>query len=265
MITQETLKRIAGVLGVEVSDLEAKIKSDKEEMLEVPTLFTEDEKNTFGENRFKEGKKAATEIAVKDLKARHALEFDGKSLDATLDAYAEKKMAEAKIAPDEKVKKLADENTRLKSDLQKAIDNENTIKGDYESKLFHVGIRSEVLTHLPDNTLIPKEDMLELFMTRHRVAREDNSVIVYKGDHAIKDKVQNPIPLKEVVAQFSEFYLKKSGMGGGDNGGGAGGRFNTISEVYADLKGKGVDPMGPEGLKAVSEAKKANPALDFSK
>lgn len=265
MIAQETLTKLAGVLGVEVSDLEAKLKSEKEETLEVPTLFTEDEKNAFGENRFKEGKKAATEIAVKDLKVKHGLEFEGKSLDSALEAYAAKAIADAKIAPDEKVKKLTEENGRLKTDLQKALDNEGNIKSEYEQKLFQVGIRNEVITHIPDNTLIPKEDLIELFMTRHRVAREDNSVIVYKGDQAMKDKVQNPIPLKDVVTQFAEPYLKKGGMGGGNNGGGAGGSFNTISDVYADLKTKGIEPLSQEGLKAVADAKKANPALDFSK
>jgi len=265
MLAQETLKKIAGVLGIEVSDLDAKLKSEKEETLDVPTLYTEDDKNTFGENRFKEGKKAATEIAVKDLKVKYGLEFEGKSLDSALEAYAAKAIADAKIAPDEKVKKLTEENGRLKGDLQKALDDATNIKGEFENKLFHVGIRSEVLTHIPDNTLIPKEDLLELFMTRHRVAREDNSVIVFKGDQAIKDKVQNPVPLKDVVSQFAEPYLKKGGMGGGDNGGGAGGKFNTISEVYTDLKSKGIEPMSQEGLKAVADAKKANPAIDLSK
>ena len=265
MIAQETLKKLAVVLGVEVSALEAKIKSEEEETLEVPVLFTEDDKNTYGENRFKEGKKAATEIAVKDLKVKHGLEFDGKSLDGALEAYANKMLADAKIAPDEKVRKLTEENGRLKTDLQKALENETNIKSDYEGKLFHVGVRSQVLTQIPDNTLIPKEDLLDLFMNRHRVVKEDGSTIIYKGEQALKDNIQNPIPLKDVVAQFSEPYLKKAGMGGGDNGGGAGGTFKTISDVYAHLTEKGIAPMSEEGLKAVAEAKKANPALDFSK
>jgi len=266
MIAAETLKKIAEVLKVDVSVLTAAIKSEKDEMLEVPTLFTDDEKNAFGNNRFNEGKKAATEIAVKDLKAKHGLEFEGKTLDAALDAYAEKKLTDAKIAPDEKVKKLTDENAKLKTDLQKALDNENSIKSDYEGKLFHVGIRNEVLAHIPDNTLIPKTDLIDLFMNRHRVTREDNSVVVYKGEQALKDKIQNPVPLKDVVAQFAEPYLKKNGMGGGDNGGGgAAGTFKTISEVYAHLKTKGVEPMSPEGLKEVASIQKANPSLDLSK
>jgi len=121
MYTKETLKKIADVLKLDVSVFEANLKSDKEETLEVPVLFTEDDKNSYGTNRFNEGKKAATEIAVKDMKEKHGLDFAGKSLDAALEAFAEKKLADAKIVPDEKVKKLETENKTLKTSLQEAL------------------------------------------------------------------------------------------------------------------------------------------------
>ena len=58
MFSAETIKKIGEVLHI--SDFDAKLKSEKEETLEVPVLITEDEKNTFGTNRFNEGKKAAS-------------------------------------------------------------------------------------------------------------------------------------------------------------------------------------------------------------
>ena len=76
MFSADTIKKIGEVLHI--SDFDAKLKSEKEETLEVPVLITEDEKNTFGTNRFNEGKKAASEILVKDLKTKHGIESDSK-------------------------------------------------------------------------------------------------------------------------------------------------------------------------------------------
>ena len=258
MYTKETLKKIADVLKLDVSVFEANLKSDKEETLEVPTLFTEDEKKSFGENRFTEGKKAASEILVKDLKVKHGLEFDGKSVDMLLEKFSEKVIADANIKPDEKVKKLDTENKELKSKLQLALDKEQSLTKDYEGKLFHVGITTEVLKNIPKETIIPPEDLVELFMNRYRVVKEDNGVITYKGSDKIVDKVLNPVPLKDVVTQFSEPYIKRNGMGGGDtSGGGTVGKFTTMSSFVDYCQKNGIDLMSEKGLKLLSENKKA--------
>jgi hypothetical protein len=263
MYTQETLKKIADVLKLDVSVFETNLKSDKEETLEVPTLFTEEEKNSFGTNRFNDGKKAASEILVKDLKVKHGLEFDGKSVDTLFEKFSEKVIGEANIKPDEKVKKLDTENKELKTKLQTALDETQRVIKDSASQLFHVKTTNEVLNHIPKNTTIPANDIAELFMNRHRVTSEDNGVVVYKGDQALKDSVLNPIPLKDVVAQFAEAYINKGGMGGGDvTGGGTPGQFKTASELMNHMQKKGIDPMSPEGLKLYSENKKAVATFD---
>lgn len=265
MFAKETLKKIADVLKLEVSDFEAKFKSDKEETLEVPVLYTEDDKNTFGTNRFNEGKKAATEIAVKDLKAKFNFDFEDKSMDTFLEKYSEKVIADAKITPDEQVKKLKDEKKQLQDQVGiLKSENEKSTK-DFNTRLFQVETQTEVFKHIPKNTIIPAEDIALLFMNSHRVAKEDNRVVIYKGDNVLKDNVLNPLPLKDVIASFSEPYINKNGMGGGDTGGGgAATKYNTMSELYADLRKKGIEPLGPDGLKAVAEAKKNNPAFKES-
>ena len=257
MYTKETIKKIAEVLKLDASIFEANFKSDKEEVLEVPVLFTEDEKTTFGTNRFNEGKKAMSEIAVKDLKEKHGLEFTGKSLDSALEAYADKKLIDAKIAPDAKVKTLQDENKTLKGSLETALGKEQTLTKDYNDKLFQVETKSNILTHIPNETIIPREDLVDLFMNRHRVSREDDSIIIYKGDQKLVDNVLNPIPLKDAVAQFSESYLKKEGMGGKDLGGGTPGKFKSISQFEAHCVKNNIAPMSDEGQKLLSENKEA--------
>jgi len=263
MYSKETLKKIADVLKLDVSTFEANFKSEKEETLEVPVLFTEDDKNKFGENRFNEGKKAASEILVKDLKQKHAIEFDGKSIDGFLDKFTEKVISDAKIAPDEKVKKLTDENKTLKDSLQTALGKEQTLAKEYADKLFHVETRSEILSHIPEKTIIPREDLAVLFMNSYRVAKEDDRVIVYKGAAPIKDNVLNPVPLKTVITQFAEKYIDKTGMGGGDSGGGANGKFKTMSSLQAHLESTKVNPGSDEGQKLIREHLK-DPSFDVN-
>ena len=263
MYTKETLKKIADVLKLDVSVFEANFKSDKEETLEVPTLFTEEDKNTFGTNRFNEGKRAATEILVKDLKVRHGLDFEGKSVDTMLEAFKEKSLADAKIEPDKQVSTLKNEKKALQDTVTALTNEKETLTKNFNDEIFHVGITNEVLKNIPKNTTIPAEDIVDLFMKRHRVVKEDNSVIVYKGTEKQQDKVLNPIPLKDVVAQFSETYINKNGMGGGDDkGSGTPGKFPTASALMEYMKKNNIAPMSPEGLKLLNDNKKAVATFD---
>jgi ribosomal protein L11 len=259
MISKETISKIAGVLKVDVSDFEAKLKSEKEETLEVPVLITEDEKKIFGDNRFNEGKKAASEILVKDLKVKHGLDFEGKSVDALLDHFAEKKIAEAKVAPDEQVKALKGEKKTLQDQIAALAGEKESIQKTYNDKLFQVEMKSQVLSSIPENTIIPREDLVDLFFNRHRVTKENDSTIIYKGDQKLQDNVLNPVPLKDAVKQFSESYIKKDGMGGGDGGGGGSAvpKFKTASQAYQYLKSKNIEPMSEEGLKLLNDNKEA--------
>lgn len=261
MFSAETIKKLGEVLHI--SDFDAKLKSDKEETLEVPVLITEDEKNTFGTNRFNEGKKAASEILVKDLKTKHGIESDSKSIDTFLEKYSEKVIADAKIKPDEQIEKYKKEADELRTKLQSA----QSDLADYESKLFDVQTTSEIRSFFPDKTAdgkpiaysLPVNDLVDLFKLRHRVANEDGSTVVYKGTTRLNDKVLSPIPLKDVVASFAEGYILKGGMGGGDNGGGGGAapKFKTASEAYKYLKDHSIEPLSNEGLKLLNENKDA--------
>jgi len=263
MYTKETLKKIADVLKLDVSTFEANLKSDKEETLEVPVLYTEDAKESFGKNRFEEGKKAMSEITAKDLKTKYNLDITGKNLDDVIEAIAEKRLADAKIAPDEKVKKLADEKKALQEQNSLLLSDKEKLIKEHNDKLFHVETKSKILGYIPQNTTIPAEDIAALFMIHYRVVKEDNSVITYKGEQALKDNVLNPVPLQNVVAQFSESYIKKNGMGGGDSGGGTPGKFSTMSSFMDHCQKNGIDAMSAAGQKLLTDNKEAN--FDYNK
>lgn len=257
MIAKETLKKIAEVLKVDVSVFEEKLKSDKEETLEVPAIVTEDDKVAFGNNRFNEGKKAASEILVKDLKEQHKLEFEGKTVDKFLQAFSDKVIADAKIEPDKQVSALKAEKKALQDQISGLTTERDTLTKNHAEALFQVEKKAEAFSYIPDNTSIPKQDIIDLYFGRHRVAKEDGVPIIYKGSTKLVDNVLNPIPLKDSVLQFSEGYKKQAGMGGGDAGGGGGAvpKFKSASEAYKYLKDKGIEPLSNEGLKLLNDNK----------
>lgn len=263
MLNAETLKKIAGVLNLEVSDLTAKIKSEQEETLEVPVVFTQADYDQFGKNRFDEGKAAMSEIVTKDLKTKHPeVSFTGKNLDNWIEAYADhkaaKKLEEAKINPDERVKALEEDKKTLQQKLTTAEETAANATKDFEQRMFQVETRNQILSLIPDNTVIPKEDLVDLFLNRHRVTKEENGISVYKGSEQLKDKQLNLMPLKDVVSSFSEGYIKKEGMGGGNAGGGFTGRFTKMSQFVDYCKEHNLEPMGQEAQNLLLEKKEAN-------
>jgi hypothetical protein len=263
MLHTDTIKKLAEVLKLDVSEFTTKLKSDNEETLEVPTLYTEDQYNAFGTNKEEIGVKKASEILIKDLKKKHGIEYEGKDPEKFLSLYSDKVLADAKVDPDKQVLTLRNEKKALQESVANLTTEKENITKNFTEKLFHVETRNQIGSLIPDNTIIPKEDLIDLFMNRHRVTKEDNSVVIYKGEQALKDNALNPIPVKDVVAQFTEPYIKKNGMGGNDDkGGGTAGTFKTASELTAYMQKKGINAMSPEGLKLYSDNKKAVATFD---
>jgi len=258
MYKVDSLKKIAEVLKLDVDKFIADFKSENEVALEVPALYTEEQNKLFGDNRFNEGKKAASEILVKDLKQKHGIEFDGKTVEGFLDKFSEKVIADAKIAPDEKNKKLLEDNKALQLKIQEAENKVQAKEKEFTERLFGIETKSQILSFIPEKTIIPRDDLAVLFMNSYRVAKEDDRVIVYKGSEAMKDNVLNPVPLKDVVSQFSEKYIDKNGMGGGDAGGGTGGKFTKMSQYMDHCKNNNIDPMGAAGQDLLLKNKEAN-------
>lgn len=264
MLKDETLKKIAEVLGIDASDFTTKLKSDKEETLEVPVLFTEEDKNSFGENRFKEGKKAATEILVKDLKAKHSLEFDGKSIDTLLEKFSEKVITDAKIEPTELVKKHKKDADELRLKLQEAEREKQSLINEHSNKLFQNIIDNTIFTEIPDKLFtIPKKSISVLYKAEREFKKEDDGIILYKEGKKLVDKVLSPVSIKDDLAQFCEQYVKKAGMGGGDDvNSGTDGKFTTMSALVEHCQKNGIELMSEKGQKLYLDNKKAVATFD---
>lgn len=271
-------KEALKVLGFDPDKLESAAKSEKEETIEVPKLeFKENKvvigssevelkdwlspeaKQTFGTNRFEEGKKAMSEIKAKELKEKLGVSVDGKDLDKVVEAYGEMKLKEAS-----KGGEWVEEKKKLQGKLTEAEKKAQQIEQDYSKKLFNIELRSEIMGLIPDDTTLPKSDLVDLFMLRRSATNEDGKTIWTKNGEKITDSKLDPLGTKEVVSSFLDEgqYIKKAGMGGGDGGGSGGSsdgkNFKSLAEFNkwcATQEGDLKNPMSEKAQSYLRENK----------
>lgn len=262
MLNKETEDRLK-VLGFDVSKLTEAIKAEDEISLDVPTLYTDEQKNSFGSNRFNEGKTAMSEILAKEVKNQFSIDIESKDINEVVKAYGESKIKELNKKPDERVKALESEKTELQNKLTTLSNEKQTIENEFSQKLFHVEVKTQLNSLIPDNTKIDKGDISQLFLNTHDIAKDENGrTIVKKSGEVIKDELLNPLELKDVVSSFidKKGFIEKSGMNGDDRMSGGSAKFKNMAEFMTYCDKNGIEPMGKDGQAMLS----ANKAESFS-
>lgn len=214
------------------------------------TLRTQEEESTFIENHKKDARKEGLEIAVKQY--REEFGFEGRSLDKLIEAVQNKTLEDAKIEPEEKLKKitatLQEKETALQNALAKVNEKENefsTFKRGMKLDKFLDGV-------IPEKTLLPKEDMKLILKTKLNFDFDENDNIIPIGSdgNVLKDPTTaNPRNPKEVVELFfkdNQNYLKgvEGGAGGSDSSGK--GSKKTLDEFIEEQRAKDINPNSEE-------------------
>lgn len=244
MLKKEAIGKLSKLLGID--DLETIITSDEEKDIEIPTLYTEDEKEQFGKNKFDEAKKVYREIFVKDLKKKFGVDTDTVDVTKVVREITEKAIQDAKIPADKKVEALLAEKEALQNNYQELERKLNETEQEYKQRMFKFEVRQKVLSNLPDNTLIPKEDLTELFLMKYNIKNEDDKLLIEKDGQILKDHIENPLPIDNVVKSFAESYIKKDGAGGGAGGQEPTDKFKSTSQWAKWANAKGLDLMSDE-------------------
>ena len=271
MLKQETKDALQG-LGFDVSKLEEAVKAEDEMSLEVPTLFkekgiTEDEKIIFGNNRFKEGQNAMSEIKAKDIRSKYGIEIDSKDLETVVDAVITAKVKENSGDPDKRVETLTKEKETLQSTILKLQDDAKARESKHSSEMFNFKVREQIKGLVPTEGMkVGQEDLTTLFLSGHGVTKDDSGrIVVEKGGEVLKNATTlEPLELKTVVNTFIDQgnYKIKNGMGGDDEDGGGSDipKFKNADEFMTWAKANGKNPMSPEAQKVLAE----NKAEDYS-
>ena len=210
------------------------------------TLRTEEEETTFIENHKKDARKEGLEIAVKQY--REEFGFEGRSIDKLIEAVKSKTLEDAKIEPTEQLRKikttLEEKETALQSALAKVGEGENAFRSyKNETKLDR-----QLDGFIPQNTILPKEDIKMIIKNRLKFDFDENGNILALDSmgNVIKDTTTaNPKEAKDVIDSFfrdNQNYLKpiEGGSGGGDSS--TKGKKKSIDDFISDQKEKGNSP-----------------------
>ena len=262
MLNKETQDALSK-LGFDVSKLVDAVKAENEVSLDVPKLLTEeetkgllteDQKVTFGQNRFNEGKNAMSEIMAKQYKEKFGLDLEGKELDKVVQAIHDKGLESGND------KELSGRFKNLQTKHQSSLEQIEQMKKVHATEIMQRDQRFNLLTSLDagTKTKLPLNDLVDLYMMRHQIDSEEGRAVVKINNEIVKDNLESPLMPKEHFKTWvDQNYIDRSGMGGGDESGGAGGSatFQNREEAMEYMTNNGIEPMSTEGLKIMSDLK----------
>jgi len=258
---QELAKFVKG--GAEV--LQKAIESKENVSLELVdgSFVSDDELNSLKDERFNAGKKEGNTIgydfALKDIKKDFGIELEGKDRKEIVKAVQSKIMSDAKIEPD---KKISDLNTSLEN-LRKQYETDKTNwenqELSYKGKLKDISIMSELQKQMPGELKGLKSNQFAVLARQEYNFDfdEDGSFIVKKGKEVLKDKMERPIPPKNILTDFAtqNGWLSVEGRGNGDSTGGSSSKFESMNDVMKHMHDNKINPMSDEGQKMMNDFK----------
>lgn len=213
-ISAKTLATLAALAKVDVKALEDAQKDASEKDVEIAadlTSFTAADLQARDQNNKESGKSgyitAGKEIAIKDLKAKAGLEYDGKDIETFLNKHKEAVLKEAKVNPDQRVQDLQQQvdtlrqtQTRLEGELTQA-----KTAGEISNR------NAKILANLPKNrnASLSDEDYLLLINNRLKFETVDGKEQIKGPDGQVyRNQKAEALGLSEVL---TEVFTKTAG------------------------------------------------------
>lgn len=253
----ELAKFVEGGAEVLQKAIESK---DEIEIKPIAGEFVTDEAlNTLKQTRFEEGKKEGHTIgydfAIKDVKKDFGLDIEGKDRKVIVDAVKQKIIADAKIDPDKKVKELQESLEKLQGTYQTDLKTKDNEIETYKQTLQGFKINSDLAAHLPAGLNgIKPQHFATIARTEYSFDYEGDQLVAKKNGAVIKDKMEKPVPVADILSEFAKTngWIGEPGRGGGPQGGGSS-EFKTMNDVYAYMEKNRIDPMSDEGQKLIAD------------
>jgi len=247
-IKKDDLASIEKAMKIEEGTLQTAIDNDEEvevKLTEDLVIFTKEEDETRLNNIRAESKTAGLEMGIKEKRNELDLKFEGKTLDNLLEASnknaVDQALADAKIEPDKKIIELEGDKTKLQGTITELTDKVTGLEGNIKKTGEQAQIDTTLLSHIPENTTIPKGDIMLLFKSKHQVSLTSEGVMeISKDGEILKDDTRNPLLAKDVVTQFSDTFIKKpeGGAGGDDDPAGGAGGEGSMEAFIEEMKEK---------------------------
>lgn len=270
MLPQKVIDRLAALAKVKPADLSAAIAAEAETDIAIDekvVSFGETELQTLKSNSYGEGKKAGSEIDIKEAKEKHGLEFTGKNIDALIEAAQKKAVADAKVEPG---KQVADLTEKLAT-AQKTANELQAQLTAKDGEISYSKTQNLVMKDLPSNTTLPANKVLLLMKEDgYDYKNEDGKIIWHKDGKPLTDAVGNNLDTKAVSLSYvTENKLAVDAADPGGRGGndskGAGGKFTSLSDIKKSFEDQKKSTLGAEFSEAVTKAAKENPEFAMDK
>ncbi|MBC8321132.1 MAG: hypothetical protein H8E34_10450 [Bacteroidetes bacterium] len=266
MLKQELKSFLSDTIEVDLEQLKAALTSDEEVEVKFKSGTLLDDagltglKETVKKEGYNEGKVTGVEMEAKRVKEKFGIDVEGKNFDAILSIYEKNILANAKIEPDKKVKDLSASLTNLQKQYETDLGlKDNEIK-NLSSEIGNYKINGELTRHLPDGlTGIKPNQFATLAKTEYGFGYEDGTFVAKRGDIILKDKVEKPLPVKDVLTDYAiqNGWVASEGRGAGDNAGSPSG-FKTEHDVMKYMDENKIDPLSSEGVKLMADFNNSN-------
>lgn len=275
-LKKETVAELENRLGLPSGDLATKIADATEHEIDLaPFTFIKTTDLTTREGNlrkegFDEGKIAGEEILVKAIRDEFGIEKAALPKKANAKQIKEvihtSVAAELKISPDKRIGELTNDITALQDTVKKKDEKISDLTSSYQRKEQQSAIRHTILGKIPDKTKIPKEDVLNLFMSKHRVELADDGKLVFKNDEGImkNETTRAPLTIDEVIPTFITPYLEGpgGGAGGEDKPNQSTGAPGTMAAFIKEMETAGKNPSGSEAIQEMRRRRKAGTLKD---
>jgi hypothetical protein len=234
---------------------------------------SQEQEDTYINNVKSEASTVSSEIARKELFRALEIDIEGtgahKSIDKSVDAFksytegvTKKAIEESGAEPNKKIESLNSDMESLRASLAAKEKEVSTVMDQFNSYKKDQTINSFLSNNMPDNLILPKEDMLTIMSAKVSLDVDDNGNLFGKdlNGNAIKDDLMNVMPAKSVLSNFFDNnpqYMKTAsgGAGGGDSTGGGGKlSWDAFTKSMAD---KGLSPASAEFMAEAQALKEA--------
>lgn len=276
MLKETTITLLATLAKIDPVAFKAAIVATDEQDVAIPAdlqVLTKTEFETRDRNKYNEGKTAATEILLKEIKAKNNIELDSNDPERIMDAIRKKAIEDAKIAPDKQVDEAKKERDQWKAKAATAEQAAEELKK--QTTQLAADNRYRALLPKDRSDILNDDEYLNSAKSRYSIEiRDGKEVVIDRTKNEVVKDTKNLEPVAPADVFKGYFAERKwiveeqkgpGGRGGKDSipGGGAG-KFAKLSEARAWVEGQGKNIQGAAGQTMLQAAIKENPDMDLN-
>jgi hypothetical protein len=276
-LKKTAIARIAGLLKIDQAKLGAAIAAQDEQDVAIADdlqSMNKAELDTRDRNQYNEGKKAGSDMAMKEIKTKAGIEIEGVDPEKIATAISTKAVETAKVAPDEQVKAAQRLTDQWKEKAKTAEEQLVTLKSANEQ--LAMDNRYRALLPKDRSDLLNDDEYLMSTKVRFEIKKEGDKEVVV--DRTTGEIVRNKTDLQPIApgdvfkAHFTERKWiaepptdPKKGPGSGNSGPAGGkGQFKKMSEAKKYAEGNGINLQGSAGQAYLRGVMKDNPDIDVN-